>query len=245
MKSDILYVKSIKTSRHVKHLSLRSSSVNCEAFTSLWRAKKAAFSLASFSDWHWGPWIINPLDSFTWHTTGPFGGQTVKHNKLDPKVKRVPDLRWGAVKRCYLSVADKTEIGRGHAHAHAETSQLRHLPAQGSVSRGSRRWRGQRDRFPRRVVYCCSWRGEAYDEKRVNVDSPLRCRGDVQLHTQLLAWSPFVLLLASRGSCVYRLLGCWTSFSSAINLQHLLQNQGSFLQNPTPKKKKLIQTQAF
>lgn len=37
--------------------------------TSLWRAKKAAFSLASFSDWHWGPWTMSPLDSFTWHTT--------------------------------------------------------------------------------------------------------------------------------------------------------------------------------
>lgn len=42
--------------------------------TSLWSAKKAAFSLASCSDWHCGPWTINPLDSFTWHTTRPCVG---------------------------------------------------------------------------------------------------------------------------------------------------------------------------
>lgn len=51
------------------HTVMQSTFNFCVCCTSLWRAKKAAFSLASFSDWHCGPWTINPLDSLTWHTT--------------------------------------------------------------------------------------------------------------------------------------------------------------------------------
>lgn len=52
-----------------------------------------------------------------------------------------------------------------------------------------------------------------------------------QLHTQFLGRASPVLLLATGGDAVSRLLGRGSSCSSAVNLEHLLQHQGPLLQH--------------
>lgn len=49
--------------------------------TNCCKAKNAAFSLASFWEWHWGPCTNKPLDNFTWQTVIVYGIEADNVNK--------------------------------------------------------------------------------------------------------------------------------------------------------------------
>lgn len=62
--------KSYKTmqQKHVQGLIKDLVENPWTVLTNCCKAKSAAFSLASFSEWHCGPCTSKPLDNFTWQT---------------------------------------------------------------------------------------------------------------------------------------------------------------------------------